>query len=133
MKTIRLLFSTILFLTIMQTGCKKDDVKCSDDSEFCAFISSEEYNKTGVLIDKYLSGLKTNLSDEERLTKLKDWLECNSCVDNVEISCVSCIYTNPPKSALIVSFILNGQQTEKTLFIIMDDPLRFGHYQEPSN
>ncbi len=133
MKTISLLFSTFLFLTIMQTGCKKDDVKCSNETEFCAFISSEEYNKTGVLIDKYLSGLKTNLSDEESLNKLKDWLECNSCVENVEIFCVSCIETYPPKSELIVSFILNGQQTEKTLFIIMDDPLRFGYYQKPNS
>ncbi|ASB50050.1 hypothetical protein [Alkalitalea saponilacus] len=133
MKTIRQLFSTIFFLTIIHTGCTKDDVKCSDDFEFCAHINSEEYHKTGVYIDKYLNSLDANLNDEEGLNKLKDWLECNSCVENVEIFCVSCIKTYPPKSELIVLFNVNDQQTEKTLFIIMGAPLRFGHYQERNN
>jgi hypothetical protein len=114
----------------MQIGCKKDDENCSYDTEFCAFISSEEYNETGTYIDKYLSGLKTNLSDEDKLQKLKDWLECKSCVIRAEILCVSCIETNPPQSELRVTFVVNGQQIVKILDIIMDDPLRFRTYHD---
>jgi hypothetical protein len=130
MKTFKLLFLAFLSLTTMLTGCNKDDVNCSYNTEFCSFISSEEYNETGTYIDKYLSGLKTNLSDEDKLQKLKDWLECKSCVEIVEILCVSCIYTNPPQSELRVTFIVNGQKIEKILDIIMDDPLRFRTYHD---
>ena len=130
MKPTRLLLLTFFFIGIVQVGCNKEDVNCSNEAEFCTLINSEEYIETGDYIDKYLSGLKTNLSDEDKLLKLKEWLECKSCVENVEISCIACIETNPPKSALTISFNLNDNQTIKTLFIIMDNPLRFGHYQE---
>lgn len=132
MKTMARHFSILLFMSILFTACKKEEVKCSDNTEFCAFISAEEYDKTGVLIDKYLSGLQRNLSDEEQLNKLKDWLVCKNCVDKVEIT-DDLVLTNPPKRALITSFIINGQRTEKSLFILMSEPLRFGHYSEPNN
>jgi hypothetical protein len=124
MKTYRLLFLTVFFLAFIQSACDKGDVRCTDEKEFCAFINSEEYDKTGELIDKYLSGLESNLSEEEQLDKLNDWLECKSCVESAEILCVSCIYTNPPQSEISVSFVVNGQQTVKTLDVIMDNPLR---------
>lgn len=118
------------FWPLSRKVVKKDDVLCSRNNEFCDFINSEEYNKTGALIDKYLSGLKINLSDEEKLEKLSVWLDCKSCVGNAEILCVSCIYTNPPQSELRVSFIVNGQQAVKILDIIMDNPLKFRTYHD---
>lgn len=130
MKISRLLYLTFLVVTIVYTACKKEDMECSNDSVFCAYISSEEYNKTGTLIDKYLSGLKTSLSDEEKLRKLKDWMECKSCVEIAEILCVSCIKTNPPQSELRVTFVVNGKQIVKILDIIMDDPLKSGTYHD---
>ena len=132
MKTMARYFSILLFVSILFTACKKEEVKCSDNTEFCGFIGAEEYDKTGVLIDKYLSGLQRNLSDEEQLNKLKDWLACKSCVEHVEIT-DDLVLTNPPKRKLSTSFIINGHQMEKSLFILMDEPLRFGHYSEPNN
>lgn len=114
----------------MLTGCKKDNIKCSDDSEFCAFVSSEDYNQTGALTDKYLGGLENSLSDDEKLERLKEWLKCNNCVSNAEILCNSCIYTNPAISELKVWFMVNGQQMVKVLDIMMDDPLRFVTYHD---
>ncbi len=122
--------TTILFLTIALTGCKKDDIKCSDDSEFCVFVSSEDFNQTGALIDKYLSGLDNSLSDDGKLERLKEWLKCKNCVANAEILCNSCIYTNPATSELKVWFMVNGQLTVKVLDIVMDDPLRFVTYHD---
>lgn len=130
MNPFRLLFSAFLFFFIMQTGCKKDAMECSYDTEFCAFVNSEEFNKTGTLIDIYLSSLKTKLSDEEKLVKLKLWLECKNCVEAVEIICVSCIETNPPQSELRVTFIVKRKQIVKILDILMDDPLRFRTYHD---
>jgi hypothetical protein len=130
MKTIKLAFLTLFFLSIMQGGCKKEDENCSYNYEFCAFVSTEEYNETGIYIDKFLIGLQSNLSDEDKLQKLKDWLECKNCVNSVEIRCVSCILTNPPQSELSITFYVNGQQIVKVLDIIMDNPLRFRTYHD---
>ncbi|MDP2188177.1 MAG: hypothetical protein Q8J69_05795 [Sphingobacteriaceae bacterium] len=132
MKTLARLFSILLLVIILFTACNKEEVKCSDSAEFCAFIGAEEYDKTGVLIDKYLSGLQKDQSDQEKLNKLKAWLACKSCVESVEIS-DALVLTNPPKSSLLVSFNVSGLQTEKSLFILMDEPLSFGHYSEPNN
>lgn len=130
MKTIRLSLATILFLTFVLTDCNQDEIECSKNNEFCAFISSEEYSNTGTLINNYLGGLETSLSDEEKLERLRNWLKCKSCVANVEILCNSCIRTNPPQSELKLWLIVNGQQKEKILDIIMDDPLRFSTYHD---
>lgn len=130
MKKIILIFNAILLLTTILTSCKKDNVKCSDDTEFCAFVNKEEYNNTGSIIDKYLSRQKESLSDNEKLEQLRDWLKCKSCVSNAEILCNSCIYTNPAQSELKVLFIVNGQQVEKVLDIIMDKPLKFRTFHD---
>lgn len=130
MKNIVLVFKTLILLTLVLTSCKKENVKCSDDTEFCSLIDKEEYNNTGSIIDKYLSGQKKKLSDSEKLEQLRDWLKCKSCVSNAEILCNSCIYTNPAQSELKVSFIVNGQKVEKCLDIVMDKPLRVRTYHE---
>lgn len=124
--------SLIVFILILGflTNCKKENQKCSSDADFCTLIKAQEYNETGLLLDNYLSGLNSQSSDVQKLEQLKDWLECKSCVINVEILCISCIYTNPPKSVLKVLFVSDEQQKETLLYIIMDNPLRFGHYDD---
>jgi hypothetical protein len=124
MKIFRLLFLTFFFLGFLHSACNRDDVRCTDEEEFCVFIGSEEYDKTIELTDKYLSGLKTNLSEEEKLDRLRAWLECKSCVERAEILCVSCIETYPPQTGISVSFIVNEEQITKTLDVIMSNPLR---------
>ena len=124
----KLIFNTILFLALAFTGCEKSGLKCADDPEFCALIGKEEYTKTGPIIDKYLSGLDKNLSAEDKLNLLSDWLTCKSCVSGAEILCNSCIYTLPAQSELRIWFSVNGKTTEKTLDILMADPLRFSGF-----
>ena len=130
MKTTKLIFKTILMFAIVLTGCKKEAVECSNDKEFCAFIIAKEYNKTSAAIDKYLASLNKDLSGIEKLELFRDWLACKSCVTNAEILCNSCIDTNPPQSELRVSFLIQGQEIEKTLDITMGEPLRFGNFHE---
>ncbi len=57
-------------------------------------------------------------------------IKCKNCVAKAEILCNFCIKTNPPQSELKVWFMVNGQQTVKTLDMIMDDPLRFITYHD---
>lgn len=94
----------ILLFAIVLASCKKEVVKCSYDKEFCAFVNSEEYNKTSTAIDEYLKSINKGLPDNEKLELLREWLECKSCVTNAEILCYACIYTNPAQSELRVTF-----------------------------
>ena len=130
MEKTRLLLTTILFLIITISSCKKEDIKCSNDKEFCAFIDKEQYNETGSIIDTYLKGQKKNLNEGEKLEQLRTWLNCKSCVTRTELLCNSCIYTSPPQSEIKVWFTVNGQEVVKVLDIIMDEPLRFRTFHD---
>jgi hypothetical protein len=130
MKKIALSFKSIILLTLVLTSCKKEDVKCSDDTAFCSFIDKADFNNTSSVINKYLAGQEKKLSENEKLEQLRDWLKCKSCVSSAEILCNSCIYTNPAQSELKVSFIVNGQQVEKCLDVIMDEPLSVRAYHD---
>lgn len=126
----RLVLTTILFLTITISSCKKEDIKCSNDKEFCDFIDKGQYNETGSIIDTYLNGQKKNLNESEKLEQLRTWLNCKSCVTRTELLCNSCILTNPPQSEIKVWFTVNGQEVVKVLDIIMDEPLRFRTFHD---
>lgn len=130
MKKIALTFKAIILLTLVLISCKKEDVKCSDDTAFCSFIDKANFNNTSSVINKYLAGQEKKLSANEKLEQLRDWLKCKSCVSSAEIHCNSCIYTNPAQSELIISFIVNGQQVEKCLDVIMGEPLSFRAYHD---
>src|SRR5690606_31795153 len=116
-----IILSTVLVLS----GCEKTSLKCTDDREFCAFISAGEYDRPGPIINKYLSKQPTKISGGDQLAALADWLNCKSCISQVEILCNSCIYTNPPQSELKILFSTAGQNTEKILDILMSEPLKF--------
>ena len=122
-----ILTTTILLTCLTLWTCKKDKFVCSDDETFCALVDNQNFDATGPLTDDFLVTLKKDNQDEN-LKKLKDWLECKSCVDKVKILCYSCIKTYPLQSELSVDFISNGQTVKMTLDILMDSPLKFRAY-----
>lgn len=113
MKKARLLLTTFVCFSIVLTACNKDNIRCTHESEFCEFISKEEFNKTGPLIDTFLKRLNNSLTDQEKLERLNEWLKCKRCVENAEILCNSCIQTGPEQSELKVWFNVQGTQIEK--------------------
>jgi hypothetical protein len=124
------ILTTLLAVSFFFANCEKDNINCANDEAFCSFISTEDFNKTGPAIDKFLSGLKKDLSEDQKLEKLREWVECKSCVSKAEILCNSCIYTYPPQSEIKVVFIVDGRTREQILDIIMDDPLKFGRFHD---
>lgn len=130
MKKMVSVFTVMILLSVGLTSCKKEDVKCVDDAEFCSLVGQSELDKTIPIIDKYLATQNKSLSDDEKLEQLRDWLKCKSCISDTEILCNSCIYTYPPQSELKVSFIINEQRVEKSLDIIMGNPLKVRTYHE---
>ena len=130
MESIRISLVVMLVVLAGLAGCSVIDGRCANEEEFCALINVENYKGIGAVIDNYLDGLRNKLSDEEKLEKLVNWLECKNCVKSAEIICNSCIETNPLQSELKVVFVINGVQEEKTLDILMHDPLLFGAFHE---
>lgn len=124
----KLTLSVILLTVFVLSGCEKTSLKCTDDQEFCAVVSAGEYDRTGPIINKYLSGQDKQMSGKDKLAALADWLNCKSCISQVEILCNSCIYTNPPQSELRILFSTAGQNTEKILDILMSEPLKFAGF-----
>ena len=123
------IFAAILILSVcvLFTSCKKDDVSCSNEKDFCQLVDKQDFDATEPIIDDYLAGLKKNKPDEN-LEKIVDWLECMSCVTNVKIVCNSCIKTLPAQSELRVDFDSNGQKITMTMDITMGEPLKFRSY-----
>lgn len=68
-------FLTALLLVV---SCNKGKIICSQEDTFCSFVDKGDFSSTGPIIDKFLSKLNNNLSDDKKLEKLKDWLECKS-------------------------------------------------------
>lgn len=129
-KKIALTCLIVISSLILLTNCKKEDVGCSDNVEFCAFINTGDFNATGPLINNFLSRLNNNQSDQEKLEQLIECLNCKSCVSNAQILCSFCIETNPPQSEIRIVFNVNGQQVTQTLDISMEQPLRFVSFHE---
>lgn len=127
MKQISILTTIILILSL--TACKKDKMICTDEEIFCAFVEDQNFSATGTIIDDFLAGLKKNKNDEN-LEKLRNWFECKSCVEKAKILCNSCIETSPAQSELSIDFTSNGQDINKTLDILMDEPLKFHRYHD---
>lgn len=123
-----ILTAVIIFLTcITLWTCNKEKAPCSDDQPFCSLVDNQDFDSTGSIINNYLAGLKKNKKDEN-LVKLRNWLECKSCVDRAQIICNSCIKTNPPTSELSVDFNSNGQKVTVIIDILMDEPLKYYAY-----
>jgi hypothetical protein len=117
-------------ISFLMANCKKDTNASPEEETFCANVKDQTFDSTGPIIDHFLERVIKSASDEEKLEILKNWLISMSCVDNVEILCVSCIKTNPPQSELKVVFIVDDQEIELILDILMDETLKFVRFHD---
>ena len=111
--------------------CDADsDAKEFNKDEFCAYVDTENIDKTIPLVNKFLSGLSDNLDESQKLQHLATWLKSCPCVIDATIFCVSCVKTLPVGSEVVVSFNENGEVKELNLCILMSNPLRAVRYHE---
>jgi len=119
------LIGIVLLLLVGLVGCDKEG-QVTDSEKLCSYLNIENINKTIPIINDYLASLKSNLNDEQKLQSLTEWLKSSSCVVDVTILCVSCIYTLPAQSEISFSF-KEGEVTKVvTLDILMSNPLKAG-------
>lgn len=118
-----------VFVIISLFSCKHDEDSSIDDEQFCAFVSEQDFEATGPIINSFLETLPADNPDEN-LQLLNDWLNAISCIEKSVILCNSCIETYPPQSELRIDFLVNGQSIPMTLDILMDDPLTYRAFHE---
>lgn len=126
----RLITWIVILSAFFLSNCAENDFECRNNRQFCTPIQSENMQESGPVIDKFLKELPPDWSSQEKLERLRDWLQCKSCVTKVEILCNSCIFTFPAISELKITFIIAGQETEKILDIRMSEPLMFVGYHD---
>ncbi len=73
------------------------------------------------MINGYLQTLDYN-SNNSNLETLKKWIECKSCVNQADINCFWCEYTDPPKGSIILT--LNESSDTLQLNLIGSIPIK---------
>ena len=148
MKTIKLIFSIFVLLIIatniqaqqrtdmvvykngnelFRTNIENiDSIKFVAGGNFCSYLKEETINETIPFIDEFLVNLSENLSDEEKLTELTEWLNLQYCIIESEVRCVSCIsgMYQPTLSEISFSFNENGIVKDFMLDVLMGDTLK---------
>ena len=110
-------------------SCESDDVE-KLNIEFCSYVNVENFDKTILVVNKFLDGLSNNLSDEQKIQALTTWLKSCPCIIDATILCVSCIKTLPAQSAIIITFMRDGVVKDIVFGISMSNPLTFAGYHE---
>jgi len=121
----------IMFLLLLGlVGCDKSESSLIENEEFRSYVNTENIDKTIPLINEFLAGLSNNLNDEQKLQALSTWLKSCPGITDATVLCVSCIYTLPAQSEILVSFKENGITKDLTLDISMSNPLKAIRYHE---
>ena len=94
--------------------------------DFCTFLNVDDIDKTIPFVDEFLSGLATQLDDEQQLQALVDWLKTQPCIID------AAIYgeINPTTSEIAIWFDEDGVTKDFILEVAMSHPLKAVAYHE---
>ena len=112
---------SIAALCLAMAGCEKNEPQ---NSEFNDRVQALDFQKVAEIANDFLATINHSLSDEVKIEELKNWLSKHSCVQDVEILCISCIKTLPLQSELNITFKVNGQLIVKTMDVLMSEPMQ---------
>ena len=130
MNTLKSTF-VMLLLLLGVAGCNSEmNSKEFNKDEFCAYVNTENINKTIPIVNEFLSGLSDNLDETQKIQQLAVWLKSCPCVIDATIFCVSCVKTLPEQSEIVISFNENGEVKELNICISMSNPLKAVRYHE---
>ena len=76
---------TVIFLVFIT--CYTEENICQDDLAFCEFVYDNNLEGTHSLINSFLAIAEGDMEDQ--LAQLEEWLDCKSCIEQVEILCNS--------------------------------------------
>lgn len=117
-KHVAFTLSFVLLAALISLKCKKSEETCTDNGSFCS-INTADFTYTKTIVNEYLKTQSNNLSNQNKLYNLVDYLSCKTCVSKVTIECQSCPGTSPVQSKLNVDLFVNGQSVKKVFNISM--------------
>ena len=120
-----LFFSCFLLTSSCELFHHNDPLICTLDAAFCNPLLQDDKNKVGIPVDAFLGSLPSNLSEQEIIDQLLEWIICKSCVASIDFSCVSCLYSMPPQSRIGFSITKIGQTQSLALDVLMSEQPRF--------
>jgi len=128
MKNLIVNLLAIVALCLAMSGCEEKNEPQS--TEFCGRVKVLDFQKVAEITNEFLVTINNSLSDDAKIDNLKNWLLGHPCVQDVEIFCVSCIYTLPPISELSITFKVNGQLLVKIMDVLMSEPMQCGFHSD---
>jgi len=116
----------LFFLAGTYSSCNKksgNEPECPGTS-----FDEAEMNRITIKGNKFLAGLSVNLNDEQKLSKLVDWLKAQSCIVDAKVSdlCVWEHYFSPCTtiSEIVVSYEEDGFTRKFFIDVPMTQPLK---------
>ncbi|MGY6523000.1 MAG: hypothetical protein ACXIUD_14805 [Mongoliitalea sp.] len=120
-----LLSLCFLFISSCQLFESEDTFTCTLDAAFCNPLIQEDFEKIAIPVNAFLGSLPSNLSEQEVIDRLMEWMICKSCVDSIDFSCVSCLSSFPPQSRIGFTVLKDGQPQLHYMDILMSEQPRF--------
>jgi hypothetical protein len=115
---------------ILFSGCDKQGISGIDNETFCSYANLDDFYKTAPFINEYLNTLSDDMSDEQKLQALTDWLNLQPCIVSAKPGDVwtdkDCLISCQPGRYGRIEILLddNGMTRIITLNI-------FGEYSQP--
>lgn len=119
LKTLALL---LLGISVTMQACTTDDISPSKEKEFCSSVQNENWEETISIMNNHLQSFRSN--DDSALERFEFWLNNLDCVTNATILCNSCMFSEPPQSAIQLILSARGQDIEMTMHILMSEKLK---------
>jgi hypothetical protein len=117
----RIYFLAICFSFFI--SCKKSTFSTLEKNKICDAINANNLTAAEVELNTVISKINTSQSDQLQMEEVKKILSTIDCLSNVEIICVSCIYTLPAQSEIKMNVMINGQSQEIIADVVMKNPL----------
>ena len=93
-------------------------------SPLCDAVEEGDWKAVGGELDEILRVASEEETDFARLERFACLLKRHSCVEAVEVLCVSCVKTRPPQSHVAVRFVsMGGGSVDTVLDIRMSAPM----------
>ena len=134
----RTLLLITLVLLVGVGGCKKDELVCSYDKEFCQPLAENNLNGVDLIVQEFLNTLHyerkrkgdnsivPGYNDERMRDNFQlflDWLRCKSCITEVQGGYTESL---PPAAQVWISVDSASTQITKVMYLRLGVPF---HYQ----
>jgi hypothetical protein len=122
---------TLLFLSILVQGCKKQKAEPADCIQLSAAITANHIDQAKTSITAFINHLPSDAYTSQNLDQLADSIS-GQCAITAIVLCFDCIDTLPSQTEIRVSVSSEGSTISKTIDITYtpDNKMKFGNMHD---